>query len=74
MTRTGLGDRGSHSVHFFGPALMRGTNAPDGLQRYVNELVECNPTLARRLGVCPKHFAYPGGKWNDETEALIVRY
>ena len=66
---------GAHTAsHFFGPALMRGTHGPGGLQRYVNELVECNQAIARRLGIRPKHFAYPGGEWNNETEALIVRY
>ena len=66
---------GAHTAsHFFGPALLRGTHGPDGLQRYVDELTECNQAIERRLGTRPKHFAYPGGEWNDEVEAVVVRF
>ncbi|MCH2210947.1 MAG: hypothetical protein MK110_06570 [Fuerstiella sp.] len=30
--------------------------------------------ISRRLGIQPKHIAYPGGEWSSETEALVVRH
>lgn len=66
---------GAHTAsHHMGPALVKGTHGPDGPRRYVDELVECNQAIERHLGMRPKHFAYPGGEWSDETEALVVRF
>ncbi len=65
---------GAHTAsHFMGPWLINGTAGPDGFNRYLQELVECNDTIERHLGVRPRHFAYPGGEWNDENEAVVVR-
>jgi peptidoglycan/xylan/chitin deacetylase (PgdA/CDA1 family) len=65
---------GAHTAtHPFAPWIIRGTSGPDGTQRYVDDLVECNDSIERHLGFAPQHFAYPGGEWNDEAEALIVR-
>lgn len=66
---------GAHTAsHFMGPALFRGTHGPDGPRRYADELVECNREIEGHLGIRPKHFAYPGGEWNDEVESLVVRH
>jgi len=66
---------GAHTAsHFMGPALLRGTHGPDGAARYVDELVRCNDAIEHHLGVRPRHFAYPGGEWNDAVEAIVVRH
>lgn len=66
---------GAHTAsHYMGPPLVRGTHGPDGPRRYIDELVECNQAIERHLGFVPKQFAYPGGEWNDQVEALVVRF
>jgi peptidoglycan/xylan/chitin deacetylase (PgdA/CDA1 family) len=66
---------GAHTAsHYMGPPLAKGTFGPEGGRRYLDELIECNDAIERHLGVRPKHFAYPGGEWNDETESLVVRH
>ena len=66
---------GAHTAaHDFGPALVRGTLGPAGAQRYVDDLMECNAAIERHLGFKPQHLAYPGGEWNDEVEAVAVRF
>ena len=64
---------GAHTAsHFMGPALLRGTHGPDGAARYVDELVRCNDAIEHHLGVRPRHFAYPGGEWNDAAKARCL--
>jgi peptidoglycan/xylan/chitin deacetylase (PgdA/CDA1 family) len=66
---------GAHTAsHYMGPPLVKGTFGPDGGSRYLEELIECNDAIERRIGTRPKHFAYPGGEWDDATEALVVRH
>ncbi len=63
---------GAHTAtHPFVPHIIQG---PDGARRYVDELIECNEAIERYLGSPARHFAYPGGQWNDEAEPLVVRY
>lgn len=66
---------GAHTAsHYMGPPLLKGTYGSGGHQRYLDELLECNDAIAHHLGIRPKHFAYPGGEWDDATEALVVRH
>ena len=68
-------EMGAHTAtHPFAPFMIRGTAGPDGARRYVDDLLECNDAIERHLGTRPVHFAYPGGEWNDEAEALVLRY
>jgi peptidoglycan/xylan/chitin deacetylase (PgdA/CDA1 family) len=36
------------------------------------ELEECDELIERRLGLRPRHFAYPWGRWSPETQALAA--
>jgi len=38
----------------------------------VRELDECDRLIEQRLGVAPRHFAYPWGRWSPETERLVA--
>ncbi len=62
------------ATHPFLPHLLRGAEGPDGARRLVENLVECNEAIKQHLGVHPEHFAYPGGDWDEDVEAFIVRY
>lgn len=35
------------------------------------ELEECDQRLQQRLGLTPRHFAYPWGYWSDAADALV---
>jgi len=35
------------------------------------ELEVCNQLIQERLGVAPRHFAYPWGYWSASAEALV---
>jgi peptidoglycan/xylan/chitin deacetylase (PgdA/CDA1 family) len=66
---------GAHTAsHDFLPRLLRGTDGPDGSDRVVETLAECNEALKQRIGVKTEHFAYPGGEWEPDSEAFVVRY
>lgn len=36
------------------------------------EIDECDRLIERRLGILPKHFAYPWGRWSAETQSVVT--
>jgi len=46
-------------------------DGPEGDERIMYELVQCNDDIEANLGIRPRHFAYPNGLWNDRAEELV---
>lgn len=36
------------------------------------EIDECDRLIERRLGIVPRHFAYPWGRWSVETQQVVA--
>ncbi len=54
--------------HTYTHADLSGTT-PDAATR---ELDECDEMIYRRIGVTPKHFAYPWGRWSAAAEQIVA--
>jgi len=65
MMRSGLITIGGHT-------LTHADLSEADVARAERELEECDRLIERRLGILPRHFAYPWGRWSPQAQAVVA--